>query len=41
MYNLPILNQEETENKNTPTTGNETESVTKNCPQTNVQNQMA
>ena len=41
MYNLPILNQEEIENKNRPTTGNEIESVTKNSPQTKVQNQMA
>lgn len=32
MYNLPILNQEERENRNRPTISNEIESVTKPPP---------
>ena len=39
-YNLPRLNQEETENMNRPITRNETETVIKNFP-TKVHNQMA
>ena len=31
-YNLPRLNQEETENMNRPITSNETETVIKNLP---------
>lgn len=41
MYNLPILNQVERENRNRPTISNEIESVTKSSPKTKVQNQMA
>lgn len=41
MYNLPILNQEERENRNRPTISNEIESVTKSSAKTKVQNQMA
>ena len=39
-YNLPRLNQEETENMNRPITSNEIETVIKNLP-TKVQDQMA
>ena len=39
-YNLPRLNQEETENMNRPITNNEIETVIKNLP-TEVHNQMA
>ena len=40
-YNLPRLNQEETENMNKPITSNEIETVIKNLQQTKVQDQMA
>ena len=40
-YNLPRLNQEETENMNRPITRNEIETVIKNSQQTKVQDQMA
>ena len=40
-YNLPRLNQEETENMNRPITSNEIETVIKNLQQTKVQDQMA
>ena len=40
-YNLPRLNQEETENMNKPITSNEIETVIKNFQQTKVQDQMA
>ena len=40
-YNLPRLNQEETENMNTPITRNEIEIVIKIFQQTEVQHQMA
>ena len=39
-YNLPKLNQKETENLNRPITSNEIESVIKNSQQTEVQDQM-
>ena len=32
MYNLPRLDQEETENRNMPITSNETESIIKTTP---------
>lgn len=41
MYNLPILNQVERENRNRPTISNEIESVTKKLPKTKVQEPMA
>ena len=40
-YNLPRLNQEETENMNRPITSNEIETVIKNLPTNKVQDQMA
>ena len=40
-YNLPRLNQEETENMNRPITSTEIETVIKNSQQTKVQDQMA
>ena len=40
-YNLPRLNQEETENMNRPASSNEIESVTLKLPIKKVQNQMA
>ena len=40
-YNLPGLNQEETENMNRPITTNEIETVIKNLPTTKVWEQMA
>ena len=40
-YNLPRLNQEETENMNRPITSNEIETVIKILPTTKVQDQMA
>ena len=40
-YNLPKLNQEESENLNRPTAINEIEAVIKNFPQTKVADQMA
>ena len=40
-YNLPRLNQEETENMNRPITSNELKVWFKNSQQTNIQDQMA
>ena len=40
-YNFPRLNQEELENINRPITSNEIETVIKNLPQTEVEDQMA
>ena len=40
-YNLPRLNQEETENMNRPITSTEINSVIKNLPKTKVQDPMA
>ena len=40
-YNLPRLNQEETENMNRPITSTEIETVIKNSQQTKVQDLMA
>ena len=40
-YNLPRLNQKDTENMNRPITSNKIESVIKNSQQAKVQEQMA
>ena len=40
-FNLPRLNQEETESMNSPITSNETEAVIKNLPKNKSPNQMA
>ena len=40
-YNLPKLNQEETENLNRPSTSIEIETIIKNLPTDKIQGQMA